>query len=521
MVTGILVIAAAIGLVVLLLEGIRYRRWAGIPPWDLGLGLGLVAVVALGFWLGQLPATVPVALLLGGLVGVGLLALRGCGRAGQGLGVLLLSLATGASVQGFEMGVAGLTAAGLGLGLVGIPLVGRLGEPTAGAETEGMPLLLALAQGWMGIAAFAWGSRLMEMGADQDIPWQVLLPVGLAALSLVAGTVPLLTTPEGESTSSGLLWVLGHGVGWLVATTLALVLVRNGLYQDPFWALLYGVGGLLSWGLLGLQAQDSLSALSNPGEAASAGQSANPSVQRGLLLWRACLGLLLVGGGALLALRLGGSYGAALLGLGCLAFPSRWGAMAALFLAARPLLQNLLHQFNLQTAGIDLTQPYVSAALYLGIAGMLLAALIQGLYGQDNPRRVGIGLTVAALILPLGVGYFIHAQPQAAFLLAALMTALVLAVMDSVPLTGMEPVFWRSGSPGGAALGFGGAQGLCLTVMAILGASLSRDWTVTGFYATRLERALVLGGIGGVLLLLLLLWQGWRVWQQVRLQPRR
>jgi len=211
-----------------------------------------------------------------------------------------------------------------------------------------------------------------------------------------------------------------------------------------------------------------------------------------------------VGGGALLALRLGGSYGAALLGLGCLAFPSRWGAMAALFLSARPLLQNLLHQFNLHRAGIDLTQPYVSAALYLGIAGMVLATLIHGLYGQDKPMRTGIGLTMASLAVPLGVGYFIHAQPQAAFLLAALMTALILAAL--------EPVFLGQGA-GRSAVNLWGAQGLCLTVIAILGASLSRDWTVTGFYATRLERALVLAGIGGILFLFLLLWQVWTIWK--------
>ncbi|MEN9231115.1 MAG: hypothetical protein Q6L68_09435 [Thermostichus sp. DG02_5_bins_236] len=510
MVTGILAIVAAIGLVVLLLEGIRYRCWTRVHPWDLGLGLGLVALVALGLGLGQLPVTASLALLLGGLVGVGLLGLSGCGRAGQGLVVLLLSLATGASLQGFgvEMGVTLLTGAGLGLGLVGIPLLGRL----CGQGTEGIPLLMALGQGWLGIAAFVWGARLMEMGSEQDLPWQVLLPVGLAALSLVAGTVPLLTTPERETTSSGLLSALGHGVGWLVATTLALVLTRNGLYQDPFLALLYGIGGLLSWGLLGLQSgPSSHSADSLPPSAGAAPASAQP--ERGLLLWRACLGLLWVGGGALLALRLGGSYGAALLGLGCLAFPSRWGAMAALFLAARPLLQNLLHQFNLQTAGIDLTQPYVYAALYLGIAGMLLVALIQGLYGQDKPRITGIGLTVASLVLPLGVGYFIHAQPQAAFLLGALMTALVLAAL--------QPVFGHQTFPpavAGSALGFGGVQGLCLTVIAILGASLSRDWTVTGFYATRIERAGVLGGIGGLLLVCLLLWQGWSTWQQMRLR---
>ncbi|MGQ9837409.1 MAG: hypothetical protein ACUVRV_05465 [Cyanobacteriota bacterium] len=233
----------------------------------------------------------------------------------------------------------------------------------------------------------------------------------------------------------------------------------------------------------------------------------------GVLAIAAAIGLvvlLLVRGGALLVLRLGGSYGAALLGLGCLAFPSCWGAMAALFWVARPLLQNLLQQFNLQTAGINLTQLYVYTAFYLGIVGMLLVALIQGLYGQENPRVTGIGLRLASLILPLGVGYFFHAQPQAAFLLAALMTA--------IGLVALEPVFWGLGSRQGgeAAVRFGSAQGLCLTVIAILAASLSQDWTGTGFYATCLEQALVLGVISGILLVFFLLWQGWRVWQQAR-----
>jgi hypothetical protein len=68
---GVLAIAAAIGLVVLLLEAIRYRRWGSVRRWQPAVGLGLVALAALGCWLGQLPDLIPLALLLGGLVGVG------------------------------------------------------------------------------------------------------------------------------------------------------------------------------------------------------------------------------------------------------------------------------------------------------------------------------------------------------------------------------------------------------------------------------------------------------------------
>ncbi|MFT0787618.1 hypothetical protein [Synechococcus sp. H55.10] len=498
MASGVLAIAAAIGLVVLLLEAIRYRRWGSLRRWQPAMGLGLAALAALGAGLGQLPEPVPLALLLGGLVGLGLLGLGGCGRAGQGLAVLLLSLATwqgvaGGAFEGSEAGAAFsllLWGCGLGMGLVGIPLLGCL------AEEEMLSVLMGLAQGWSGIAALTWGSRLMEMGGESlpDLPWPVLLPVGLAALSLVAGTLPLLTvpvrasgtesSPDSEVESNRLLSALGHGVGWLVATALALALVRNGLYQDPFWALLYGAGVLLSWALLALE-------------------SRIPAPQgKEALLWRTCVSLTLVGGGALLALRLGGSYGAALLGLGCLAFPSRWGAMAALFLSARPLLQNLLHQFNLQVAGIDLTQPYVSAALYLGMAAMALAALLYWLHGLDKPLQTGVGLTLGSLLLPLGVGYFVHAQPQAAFLLAALITALILAALQPIAL-----------NQEGRRATWTGIQALGLATLAILGSNLSRNWTVTGFYATRLERALVLAASVGILALFLLLGQGWRWWQ--------
>jgi hypothetical protein len=477
------------------------------------VGLGLVALAALGCWLGQLPDLIPLALLLGGLVGVGLLGLSGCGRAGQGLVVLLLSLAAWQSLAigspsrigiAEQHGMLFLWGCGLGMGLVGIPLLGVL------AAAEALSLLMALGQGWSGIAAITWGSRLLEMGSQPDLPWQVLLPVGLAALSLVAGTVPLLTAAED---SPGLLSAVGHGVGWLVALALALALTRNSLYQDPFWALLYGVGVLLSWALLALENQTGRGIPAPAGEPAGvSGPEASASrvsvaEQQGWLLWQACVGLTLVGGGALLALRLGGSYGAALLGLGCLAFPSRWGAMAALFLSARPLLQNLLHQFNLQVAGIDLTQPYVSAALYLGMAGMALAALIHWLYGPDKPLQTGIALTLASLALPVGVGYFIHAQPQAAFLLGALMTALILAAL--------QPILLQQEGRGAESLGI---RGLGLAVLAILGSNLSRDWTVTGFHATRLERALVLAGVVGILALILLLWQGWSLWHSGRMR---
>ncbi|MFS8908160.1 hypothetical protein NW835_06900, partial [Synechococcus sp. OH2] len=180
MASGVLAIAAAIGLVVLLLEAIRYRRWGSLRRWQPAMGLGLVALAALGAGLGQLPEPVPLALLLGGLVGVGLLGLGGCGRAGQGLAVLLLSLATwqgvaGGAFEGSEAGAAFsllLWGCGLGMGLVGIPLLGCL------AEGEMLSVLMGLAQGWSGIAALTWGSRLMEMGAESlpDLPWPVLLP---------------------------------------------------------------------------------------------------------------------------------------------------------------------------------------------------------------------------------------------------------------------------------------------------------------------------------------------------------
>ncbi|MFS8860415.1 hypothetical protein NW852_07860, partial [Synechococcus sp. H60.1] len=65
MASGVLAIAAAIGLVVLLLEAIRYRRWGSLRRWQPAMGLGLAALAALGAGLGQLPEPVPLALLLG------------------------------------------------------------------------------------------------------------------------------------------------------------------------------------------------------------------------------------------------------------------------------------------------------------------------------------------------------------------------------------------------------------------------------------------------------------------------
>jgi len=73
MVSGALAIGAAIGLVVLLLEAIRYRRWGSLRRWQPAVGLGLAALAALGAGLGQLSEPIPLAVLLGGLVGLGLL----------------------------------------------------------------------------------------------------------------------------------------------------------------------------------------------------------------------------------------------------------------------------------------------------------------------------------------------------------------------------------------------------------------------------------------------------------------
>ncbi len=498
----VIALSGGIGLVVALLEGFRYRsRWIQERPIaayssNLLVGLSLTGVGALATLLVTDPALqLWPWLLAGGLIGTWQVVMSPLGRAAQAVGLTGVCLATLALLGGSDTPLIQLAALGLGVGLVGIPSL--LAIPLA----SGLALLQGMAQVWVLLAAISWGIRLAELSDSSLTDWLRILPAGLAALTLVGGTVPLLIETSSEATTDPqtlerlqnadrIQWRswLGRGIGVGVAGILALTLVRNWLLQDEFHALLFSVGLVLSFLFLGLDQQ------------LDQRHPEQPTLSGPHLLWRGCMSIVLVGGGSLLALRLGGSYGVALLGLGVLIFPGHWGSMTAVFFASRPLVQSLLYEFDLNLSGINITHSYTYAALYLGMAFIGIASMITWIYGRRMPLVTLMGLTLGSILLSSLTGYFIHLEPQASFLLGSMMVALILAALEPVladclsrPLS-----IWL------------GSQGLLLALMATLTAIVTTNLTELGNQATRVERLMVLASISGVFVLgsgLLWVWQ--------------
>lgn len=487
-------ISAVIAVLVAGLEALHQRQagraWArvrdlmssGTIRWILILTWGITLALCVGIW--RLTPTEPMGplILLGGLWGVVTLSTSPLGRTPQALAVIGACVWTGIlPLEDPGSTLRSLAALGLGLGLTGVPAALVMSGST------GLSLVTGVAQGWGLVAASTWGIQLADL-MQGETGWYRVLPCGLAALGLVGGTVPLLVVdpvPE-RSSPEGIYWPrwLGRGIGGTVASLLALVLVRNWLLQGPFYPLAFGIGVGLSLGLMALQEGGFRGRESEPGDPAQA-------LQQGIL------SLALVGGGALLALRWGGSYGAAVVGLGLLTFPSRWSVTAALFLAARPLVQSLLTEFDLNLSGINITHVYTYAALFLGMAGIGIALLVRWIYGQRWPAVMAVSLTLLSVLTPGLTGYLMHLRPQGAMVLAALMVAVVIGALEPAVVSQ-----WRKQASSSPAPDTEdpfqitwGIQGLLLSLMGILTALVGSDITLAGATATRLERLGVLAGV--------------------------
>jgi len=418
---------AAVGLLVLGAELWRTRTaW----PWDPGLLRlvpgGLLLLLVLGWGVG-LPVRLGMG--LGAGLGLLLLALAPYGRAGQGLVVLVSAAAL--LLPGDPQGVMPLLAGvGVGVGGVTIPMVGRW--PGLG---------MTLTQVWLSIAGMVWGSRLMQIASGEERWLLEGIPVVMA---LVVGAGSLLMGWQDQPRwQLGLARVLAAGL----AVFAGLIVERNLLGQSGSLTLFMAVGMILAV-IVGTW---------------EAGQETD-------YLWRGGVTLAVAGGAALLALRLGGSHGAAVMGLGCLLVP---GAEAiALFLGIRPLVQSLIDGYGL--TNISLTHSYTNAGLFLGIAAVALGGILWGRY-QGSWRSILLAAVTLGGVV--GVGYFFHTQPQAAFLLGSLMAAFVVAVL--APLT---PLPWQSW----------GIMALILVGWGSLIALVTPEILQAGIDASRWQRLLVL-----------------------------
>ncbi|HEY9900531.1 MAG TPA: hypothetical protein V6D00_15245 [Pantanalinema sp.] len=277
------------------------------------------------------------------------------------------------------------------LGLAATVLIQSLDQAPRAAE-----LALALALVGALAAAMVWGDRAApqhSIGTSRALAWAALaLGCRYATLSLPGA------------------W--GAPAGGLLLAGLALPAGLWGLRLDPrfLWAALAGVVAALVLG-------------------AMARMAARAEAARAI----AALGVALVAGGALLLCnRFFGIHGVAIAGVGAglfladrgLAF-SAAGLLASSF-AGRALLQLFLDRTYLRQVGVDLTHPYTA----LGLAAALLVPFaLQALCRHFSLKGILLGIAAfLTLSLPLGMGYFVHIEPLATYVMGLVLLGLTFAL---------------------------------------------------------------------------------------------
>lgn len=163
------------------------------------------------------------------------------------------------------------------------------------------------------------------------------------------------------------------------------------------------------------------------------------SCESGSLTLKSFKQLVFIGIFTLLAERLfiPGTFGLAVLAASTLIATSTGVAyIAGLYWGTRVFLQCFIFDYNSNMTGINVMHPYVSAALY---GGLLLALTVSLLLKSSLDRRAKALLLVAAgVIAAPATNFFLHAEPTASLLNAALVGAVIIAVFGKA-MYGAEP----------------------------------------------------------------------------------
>jgi hypothetical protein len=215
--------------------------------------------------------------------------------------------------------------------------------------------------------------------------------------------------------------------------------------------------------------------------------------------------LLLIGIAALVASRLFGTLGWVVLAVGLLANAKQTMSvtLASLFFVGRSLLQVYLFQYNPNVTGINITHPYASAALYVGLAAMLLLPNILNMLLPaqlpdiddteadiipDNTLAWAILFFVALLAGALA-NYFLHAEATGSLLVAMLIAGLGVGLLGRFQ-------FKQAGT-----------YTLLIPLITTSGALLSQELLSAGNEAEKSQKLIVLGiMLVGFLLVSFLLW---------------
>jgi hypothetical protein len=437
------------------------KAWS-LPAWTILL---LLAWYAAGYFL-HMDAVSGFPYFLGGLLGYCLLGHFSFAQAGM-RGALLL------------MGALAISSASHDVTTLPVPLMSTLLGLSAGRfitpNTAWTDYLLPSA--WL--VGIAW--IILSIPEAMQGPMASLLAIFLSVSLLMRAVQDFGFIPQNNALIRPVFVVVtGTLVAWLLCQTL---LLQPSLMP---WVWLFA-GGLLLAFLL---------------PASSTTNSSNTS--SGI---SGAIQLVLIGIAALVASRLFGTLGWMVLAAGLLsnARKPQAVALASLFFIGRSLLQVYLFQYNPNVTGINITHPYASAALYVGLAAMLLlpnvmnTLLLPAKLPNDDGTEVDIipdnilawaVLFFVALLAGALANYFLHAEATGSLLVALLIGGL------GVGLLGRFQSLQA------------GAYALLLPIVTTSGALLSQELLSAGNEAEKSQKIIVLGAMLLVFLLVaVLLWR--------------
>ncbi|HEY9868901.1 MAG TPA: hypothetical protein V6D08_07025 [Candidatus Obscuribacterales bacterium] len=199
--------------------------------------------------------------------------------------------------------------------------------------------------------------------------------------------------------------------------------------------------------------------------------------------------LVLIGIFTVLASRLLGTFGWIILAPAVLVATRPGAAMfAGLFWIVRAMLQTYIYQFNPNVTGVNIMHPYVGAALYAGLGGVLIMSVF---LREERGRSLTVAIALAgATLLPASSNYFLHAEPTCSLLASSVVAAVLMSVLG--------PVMYRKERAQHDAL-------LLLPALMIAVATLTNQLIPLGNEATTGDRLKLLAYAAGALVIVSLI----------------
>lgn len=282
-----------------------------------------------------------------------------------------------------------------------------------------------------GLSVYAIGLTFSDKQETHEIELQKPLDQILPSLIWLTGTLWIETSSVGEQSATHQSFLL-----IILSFVLALREIESLLPQKPFFRILLtaSLGGIfaailinnfllaptfLIWSstiiggiiLTGLLSKFSLSSFDERKVADS------------------IISLTLIGIAAVAASRLSGAFGWVLLAV-CmlLSVRCRTSKLVAFFFISRTLLQVFIVNNSQNITGINLTHPYVTGALFLGFA----AVLILPSFVQSRSSSSKFYLLFGGTLLAFASNYFLHEEATASLFIALLVAGLCSTVLGDV-----------------------------------------------------------------------------------------